>query len=124
MFRQVALVLLIALAGCDRLTGAADKKNSDAEAIGYACRVSFEKPEDCMKENDGQSTTAILNGWKAADKDIQDKTLDPTMGASAQAMGASAVASVPDAKPDAKAKSTPEQAPAEPPKTKKPSKSK
>ncbi len=83
MFRQAALVLLIALSGCDRLTGAADKKNSDAEAIGYACRVSFEKPEDCMKENDGQSTTAILNGWKAADKDIQDKTLDPTMGASA-----------------------------------------
>ena len=117
MFRQAALVLLIALSGCDRLTGAADKKNSDAEAIGYACRVSFEKPEDCMKENDGQSTTAILNGWKAADKDIQDKTLDPTMGASA-------VASVPDTKPDAKAKSTPEQAPAEPPKAKKPTKSK
>ena len=90
MFRQAALVLLIALSGCDRLTGTADKKNSDAEAIGYACRVSFEKPEDCMKENDGQSTTAILNGWKAADKDIQDKTLDPTMGASAQNTGASA----------------------------------
>ena len=118
MFRQAALVLLIALSGCDRLTGGADKKNSDAEAIGYACRVSFEKPEDCMKENDGQSTTAILNGWKAADKDIQDKTLDPTMGASAQTMGASAVAS------DAKAQSTPEQAPAEQSKAKKPTKSK
>ena len=91
MFRQAVLVLLIALSGCDRLTGGADRKNSDAEAIGYACRVSFEKPEDCMKENDGQSTTAILNGWKAADKDIQDKTLDPTMGSTTQTTAASAV---------------------------------
>ena len=107
MFRLAALVLLIALAGCDRLTGAADKKNSDAEAVGYACRVSFEKPEDCMKENDGQSPTAILNGWKAADKDIQDKTLDPTMGASAQSMGASAVAPAPVSNDNAK--STPGQ---------------
>ena len=122
MFRYAVLVLLIALAGCDRITGAADQKVSDAEAIGYACRVSLKKPEDCMKENDGQSTTAILAGWKAADKDIQDKTLDPTMGAT---VGASAVpaTSVSDAKPDVKAKSTPEQATAEKTRAKKPTKS-
>jgi hypothetical protein len=80
MLRYAMLMLLIALAGCDRITGAADQKVSDAEAMGYACRVSLEKPEDCMKENDGQSQTSILAGWKAADKDIQDKVLDPTMG--------------------------------------------
>lgn len=80
MFRFALLALLITLAGCDRITGAAEQKTSDAEAIGYACRVSFKKPEDCMKENDTQSTTAILAGWRAADKDIVGKTLDPGMG--------------------------------------------
>ncbi len=80
MFRLALLALLITLAGCDRITGAAEQKVSDAEAIGYACRVSFKKPEDCMKENDAQSTTAVLAGWRAADKDITEKTLDPSMG--------------------------------------------
>ncbi len=107
MFRYAMLVLLIALAGCDRITGAADQKNSDAEAIGYACRVSFEKPEDCMKANDGQSTTAILAGWKAADKDISDKTLDPNMGTAVVA-SAVPVTSAPDAMQDVKAKSASE----------------
>lgn len=81
MHLRYALVILMMLTGCDKLTGVADQKTSDAEAIGYACRVSMKKPEDCMKENDGQSTTSILAGWKAADKDIQEKKLDPSMGA-------------------------------------------
>jgi len=82
MFRHAILWLLIAVAtsGCDRITGVADQKTPDAESIGYACRVSLKKPEDCMKENEAQSTTAVLTGWKAADKDIQDKRLDPSMG--------------------------------------------
>ncbi|MDO8207567.1 MAG: hypothetical protein Q7T38_07100 [Gallionella sp.] len=82
MFRHAIAWLLIAAAttGCDRITGVADQKTSDAESIGYACRVSLKKPEDCMKENESQSTTAVLTGWKAADKDIQDKRLDPSMG--------------------------------------------
>jgi hypothetical protein len=33
-----------------------------------------------MKENDAHSTTAVLAGWKAADKDISERTLDPSMG--------------------------------------------
>lgn len=83
---RALLVLLIALAtsGCDKVTsmvtGAVDPKTSDAQAIGYACRVSLKKPEDCMKENEAQSTTAVLAGWKAADKDISERTLDPSMG--------------------------------------------
>jgi len=83
---RALLVLLVALAtsGCDKITGmvtgAVDPKTSDAQAIGYACRVSLKKPEDCMKENEAQSTTAVLAGWKAADKDITERTLDPSMG--------------------------------------------
>jgi hypothetical protein len=83
MLLRHALVLLmisVATSGCDQITGAAEKKISDAEAIGYACRVSLKKPEDCMKENEVQSTTSVLAGWKAADKDIAERTLDPSMG--------------------------------------------
>ncbi|MDP1870772.1 MAG: hypothetical protein Q8K61_04000 [Gallionella sp.] len=82
LLRHAIVWLLIAVAttGCDQITGAAEQKSSDAEAIGYACRVSLKKPEDCMKENEAQSTASVLTGWKAADKDIQEKTLDPSMG--------------------------------------------
>ncbi|HZW26615.1 MAG TPA: hypothetical protein VFF26_14150 [Gallionella sp.] len=86
--RAGAYALLLAafgLAGCDRLTGEADRKTYDAEAIGYACRVSLKVPEDCMKENDGQSPTSILAGWKKANKDIEDNVIDPSMGKGHQA---------------------------------------
>ena len=106
MLIRAGLLLLIALAttGCDRITGAADQKESDAEAIGYACRVSLKKPEDCMKENDAQSPNAVLTGWKAADKDISDNTLDPTMGQEklATVQASPAASAVEEAKPDAK----------------------
>jgi hypothetical protein len=76
----VPLIALIMLAGCDRITGEAEKKILDAQAVGYACRVSLKTPEDCMKENDTQSPTYILTGWKSADQDINERVLDPTMG--------------------------------------------
>lgn len=78
---RLALVLIIGLglAGCDKLTGAADQKIADAEAIGFACRVSMKAPEACMKENDAQSPSSILDGWKEADADIKAGKLDPTM---------------------------------------------
>lgn len=68
------------LAGCDKLTGAADQKVADAEAIGYACRVSQKTPEACMKENEAQSPSSVLDGWKSADKDIKERAIDITMG--------------------------------------------
>lgn len=71
--------LALVLTGCDKITGAADQKISDAEAIGYACRVSQKTPEDCMKENETQSPTAILEGWRSADDDIKSGKLDPKM---------------------------------------------
>ncbi len=75
----VLALLLTALAGCDRLTGAADRQVADAEAIGFACRVSMKSPEDCMKENDTYSPSYILDGWKLADADIKAGKLDPDM---------------------------------------------
>lgn len=81
MMRRAALMLsCLALVACDRITGEATQKILDAEAIGYACRVSLKAPEDCMKENEAQSPSSVLDGWKQADKDISKKTLDPLMG--------------------------------------------
>ena len=80
---RLALLLIPALllTGCEQLSGASDQKIYDAEAIGYACRISLKKPEDCMKENETQSPSSVLDGWKAADKDIREKVLDANMGA-------------------------------------------
>ena len=80
MRRSALLLSCLALVACDRITGEATQKILDAEAIGYACRVSIKTPEDCMKENEAQSPSSILDGWKQADKDISKKTLDPHMG--------------------------------------------
>jgi len=78
--RGAALILaLLLLAGCDKLTGAAEQKIADAEAIGFACRVSSKTPEECMKENEAQSPSSILDGWKSADEDIKAGKLDPGM---------------------------------------------
>lgn len=73
-------IAALALAGCDRISGADQQKVFDAEAIGYSCRISQKLPEDCMKENDTHSPTSILFGWKEADKDIKEKAIDPSMG--------------------------------------------
>lgn len=73
-------IAALALVGCDRFTGANQQKTLDAEAIGYACRVSLKTPEDCMKENDTHSPASVLYGWKEADRDIKEKAIDPTMG--------------------------------------------
>ncbi|MDD5383344.1 MAG: hypothetical protein PHG89_00510 [Gallionella sp.] len=80
---SILLIAALALVGCDRITGAGQQKTLDAEAIGYACRISLKTPEDCMKENEVQSPTSVLFGWKEADKDIKEKAIDPSMGKTA-----------------------------------------
>ncbi|OGS78663.1 MAG: hypothetical protein A2Z94_00495 [Gallionellales bacterium GWA2_55_18] len=83
------LIAILMLTGCDLING--DQKNLDAEAIGYACRVSQKVPENCMKENEAQSPTSILKGWKAADRDIEEQVIDPTMGIKSATTAHSAV---------------------------------
>jgi len=73
------LLMALPLTACDKITGAADQKIADAEAIGFACRVAQKQPEACMKENEAQSPSSILEGWKSADEDIKGGKLDPTM---------------------------------------------
>ena len=78
--RHALLLCALAVTGCDRITGAAEQKTLDAEAIGYACRASSKAPADCISENETHSPTSLLTGWKAADADIISKVLDPSMG--------------------------------------------
>ena len=85
MRRASLLLVFLLLAGCDKLTGAAEQKVADAEAIGFACRVSGKSPEACMKENEAQSPSSVLEGWKAADGDIKEGKLDPSMSNKATA---------------------------------------
>jgi hypothetical protein len=85
MLRRSSLLImcLLALSGCDKINkamnGGVDPKVQDAEAVGYACRVSQKSPQDCMKENDGQSPASVLDGWKKAEKDIKEQVIDPSM---------------------------------------------
>jgi len=99
MFRHAVILLIIAFStsGCDRLTGVAEQKIYDAEAVGYACRVSLKTPEDCMKENETHSPSSVLMGWKSADKDITDRKLDPSMGANPVSLEQTGSASAPAA---------------------------
>jgi hypothetical protein len=83
------LLCILSLSGCDKIKSmmgvpvALDPKELDAQAIGYACRVSKKQPEACMKENDTHSPSQILSGWKSADKDIKAKLIDAGPGETA-----------------------------------------
>lgn len=98
---MLLIAAALALAGCDRITGADQQKILDAESIGFACRVSQRTPEDCMKENESHSPTYILRGWKAASKDIEDKEIDPSMGKNQPALQSAPAAAPAEAKPAA-----------------------
>jgi len=68
------VVPALLLAGCEfEIPG---QKAKDAAAMGYACRISKKSPELCMRENQNFSQTAILEGWRDADKDVKDKKVD------------------------------------------------
>jgi len=114
MFSRSTVLLLAALSvvGCDRISGAADQKIADAEAIGYACRVSLKNPEDCMKENEAQSPSSVLDGWKAAAKDIKDRKINADMSNSHPEVASEVVAGSAAVATDTAAKSS-EEKPAE-----------
>jgi hypothetical protein len=112
--RALACVTLaLLLAGCEQFSGAADQKIADAEAIGYACRVAQKQPEACMKENETQSPSSILDGWRSADEDIKAGKLDPSLSnaaspaAEAGVPAAAETPAAPAAEPDKGAKTAP-----------------
>ena len=123
MYRLLVLLGCFALVACDRITGADTQKILDAEAIGYACRISQKTPGDCMKEYEAQSPASVLDGWKAADKDIAGKAIDPSMGKSPPE-SAQSVSAVTDASTAAGEDEKPVAAPKSEPKNKSEAKSK
>ena len=78
--KKLAWVLpALLLAGCEfEIPG---QKAKDAAAMGYACRISKKSPEQCMRENPNFSQTAVLDGWREADKDVKDKKVDTNFSA-------------------------------------------
>ena len=104
---RIVLVFLciLSLSGCDKIktlmggSPVLDPKELDAQAIGYACRVSKKQPEPCMKENDTQSPSQILNGWKNADKDIKARVIELGPNGELLANVASSVSAASAAKP-------------------------
>ena len=101
------LMCLLALTGCDKIKSmmgipiVVDPKELDAQAIGYACRVSKKHPEICMKENDTQSPSQILSGWNNADKDIKARVIELGPNGELLATISSAVSPASAAKPAA-----------------------
>ena len=101
------LLCLLALTGCDKVKSmmgpvAVDPKTLDAQAIGYACRVSNKVPEPCMKENDTQRPADILIGWKNADKEIKARVIELGSNGEMLATPASAVVAARPSAPLAK----------------------
>ena len=77
------VVPALLLAGCEfEIPG---QKAKDAAAMGYACRISKKSPELCMRENPAFSQTAVLEGWRDADKDVKDKKVDTNFAVTAPA---------------------------------------
>jgi hypothetical protein len=106
----ILLLSVVALSGCDKITGAADQKIADAEAIGFACRVAQKQPEACMKENEAQSPSSLLDGWKSADEDIKAGKLDAGMSNAVSEKKSSEPAAEGEKKPDETAKDAPKSA--------------
>ncbi len=75
--RWPLLLLLLPLSGCDAIKGPLGM-NKDAEAIGFACRVSQKLPEQCIKENPNLSPTA-MEGWKKGDEEVRTKQYGVTL---------------------------------------------
>ena len=73
MKRLAIICSVFLLGGClDQFTNKKDPAIRDAEAIGFACRLSDKSPETCMKEYNSMSPAAILDGWKAADVEVKE----------------------------------------------------
>ena len=84
--RSGAVLLLASLlAGCDPLyellelpnPKVADQKDSDARAIGAACRYSGRSLEDCYALNPDYSKTEIYVGWREMNGYMAENEIEP-----------------------------------------------
>jgi hypothetical protein len=79
--RPLLLVIALLLAGCDNIAAImADPKvaqrESDAKAIGGACRFGLRSIEDCYTLNEKASKSAVFTGWKDMDQYMRDNKVE------------------------------------------------
>jgi hypothetical protein len=72
---------LLALAGCDKITAGlglneAQLKDTEAKAIGGACRHALRGVEDCYTLNPKAPKAAVFDGWKEMDQYMRDNKID------------------------------------------------
>lgn len=76
------LAMFLLLAGCDQLGLGPDpriaQRESDARAIGGACRHAMRGIEDCYRLNERASKTAIFEGWKEMDQYMRENKVEGT----------------------------------------------
>ncbi len=78
-----ASAVLLALTGCDQLTttlglNEAQQKDTEAKAIGGACRHALRGVEDCYTLNPKAPKAAVFDGWKEMDQYMRDNKIEGT----------------------------------------------
>jgi hypothetical protein len=78
--RPIFLTITLLLGGCDLEKLLEDPKavqrESDAKAIGGACRFGLRSIEDCYVLNEKASKTAVFAGWKDMDQYMRDNKVE------------------------------------------------
>lgn len=78
--RPILIAIALLLGGCDLEKLLEDPKavqrESDAKAIGGACRFGLRSIEDCYVLNEKASKTAVFAGWKDMDQYMRDNKVE------------------------------------------------
>ena len=109
--RRLALLLLIALAGCDQLgiesaTAVAAKREAEGKAVGAGCRHAARSVEQCYGQNKRADKAAVFAGWREMNDYMRENKIDaqPPAPEPAATEVAAADTAEPEAKPEAPAK--------------------
>lgn len=100
----VMLWISVALAGCDQLgietpQKTAERAESDAKAVGGACRHALRAIEDCYILNPKADKSAVYTGWREMDEYMRENKLEgiaPVVPRPAAAVSAPKKSSSPD----------------------------
>jgi hypothetical protein len=79
--RLPLFAIVFLLAGCNEVTALlADprvaQRESDAKAIGGACRFGLRSIEDCYMLNEKASKSAVFTGWKDMDQYMRENKVE------------------------------------------------
>lgn len=77
----MSALAICALAGCDQLgietpQKAAEREQSEAKAVGGACRHALRAIEDCYTLNPKAEKSAVYTGWREMDEYMRENKLE------------------------------------------------